>query len=65
MVVPLNGSAVALSVTTPSGTSQEISLGTLNAGTYRIALSSTEPGDHTVRITMDGVEMETQTVMFE
>lgn len=65
VVVPLNGSAVALSVTTPSGTSQEISLGTLNAGTYRIALSSPEAGVHTVRVVIDGVTMETQEIGFE
>ena len=65
VVVPLNGSTVVLSVTTPSGNTQEISLGVLNAGTYRIALDSGEAGEHTVNITMDGVLMESRTVNFE
>jgi len=39
--------------------------GVLNAGTYRIALDSEEPGQHTVNITMDGVRMESRTVSFE
>lgn len=65
VVVPLNGSDVLLTMIAPSGLSQEVYHGVLNAGTYRIALSSSESGWHTVRITMDGVEMETQTVNFE
>ena len=65
VVVPLNGSNVLLTMTAPSGTTQEVYHGVLNAGTYRIALTSAETGEHTVRISMDGVEMETQTVVFE
>ncbi len=65
VVVPLNGSDVLLTMTAPSGQVQEVYHGVLNAGTYRIALSSPESGDHTVQITMDDVEMETQTVSFE
>ena len=65
VVVPLNGSDVLLTMTAPSGLSQEVYHGVLNAGTYRLALPSAEPGEHTVQITMDGVEMETQTVQFE
>ncbi len=65
VVVPLNGSDVLLTMIAPSGLSQEVYHGVLNAGTYRLALSSAEPGEHTVQIAMDGVEMETQTVNFE
>ncbi|MBR1821016.1 MAG: protein kinase [Clostridia bacterium] len=65
VVVPLNGSSVRLTLTAPSGTSQEVYHGTLNAGTYRIALSSGEAWEHTAQIYMDGVLMETQTVDFE
>ncbi len=65
VVVPLNGSEVVLSVTTPSGSTQEISLGTLNAGTYRVALSSPEAGEHQVSIIIDGVVIERQRVDFE
>ena len=65
VVVPLNGSDVLLTMTAPSGLTQEVYHGVLDAGTYRIALSSAEPGPHTVQITMDDVEMETQSVEFE
>ena len=65
VVVPLNGSQVVLSVTTPSRDTQEISLGTLNAGTYRIALSSPEAGVHRVKVVIDGVNIETRDVDFE
>ena len=65
VVVPLNGSSVQLMMIAPSGEAKEVYHGVLNAGTYRIALSSGESGDHTVQITMDDVEMETQTVVFE
>lgn len=65
VVVPLNGSSVQLTMTAPSGLSQEVYHGVLDAGTYRIALSSEETGVHTIEITMDGVLMETQTVTFE
>ena len=65
VVVPLNGSSVKLTMTAPSGQTQEVYQGVLNAGTYRIALASSESGEHTVQIEMDGVEMETQSVNFE
>lgn len=65
VVVPLNGSEVVLSVTTPSGSNQEISLGALNAGTYRVALSSPEEGEHRVSVIIDGVVIERQMVDFE
>ncbi len=65
VVVPLNGSGVRLVMTAPSGEAQEVYHGVLDAGTYRIALSSGEAGPHTVEIYMDGVLMETQTVRFE
>ena len=64
VVVPLNASSVRLTLQTPSGATQEVYQGVLNAGTYRFALSSAEPGDHTVSITMDGVLMEKQTIHF-
>ena len=50
---------------TPSGMTREVYHGVLNAGTYRIALDSEEPGQHNVSITMDGVLMESRTVNFE
>ena len=65
VVVPLNGSSVQLTMTSPSGAVQEVYHGVLNAGTYRIALSSAEPGTHTVSIYMDGVLMESQSVSFD
>ena len=65
VVVPLNGSNVRLLMIAPSGQTQEVYHGVLNAGTYRIALSSAEPGEHTVDIYMDGVLMESQRVEFE
>ena len=65
VVVPLDGSNVQLVMVAPSGDTQEAYHGVLNAGTYRIALSSAEEGEHTVNIYMDGVLMESQKVMFE
>lgn len=65
VVVPLNGSDVQLALIAPSGNVREVYHGVLNAGTYRIALDSEEPGRHTVNITMDGVLMESRTVNFE
>jgi len=65
VVVPLNGSSVQLMMTAPSGQAQEVYHGLLNAGTYRIALSSAEAGEHTVDIYMDGVLMESEQVWFE
>ena len=65
VVVPLNGSSVQLVMVAPSGDAQEVYHGVLNTGTYRIALSSAESGQHTVYIYMDSVLMETQTVNFE
>ena len=50
VVVPLNGSTVRLMMRMPSGQTQEVYRGVLNAGTYRIALSSAEQGRHTVEI---------------
>ena len=65
VVVPLNGSSVQLMMIAPSGASEEVYHGILNAGTYRIALSSAESGVHTVNIYMDEVLMESQSVNFE
>ena len=65
VVVPLNGSSVQLVMIAPSGEQTEVYHGVLNTGTYRIALSSPEPGRHAVNIYMDGVLMESQTVMME
>lgn len=64
-VVPLNGSNVRLVMTTPSGETREVYQGVLNAGTYRFALSGTEPGDYVVEVYMDGILMETQSVRME
>ena len=65
VVVPLNSSSVLVQLSAPSGAVQEVYRGVLNAGTYRFALSSAEPGLHTVSITMDGVLMEEQNINFE
>ena len=65
VVVPLNGSSVQLMMTMPSGDLREVYQGVLNAGTYRISLSSAEQGRHTVEIYMDGVLMEKQAIDFE
>ena len=65
VVVPLNGSNVRLVMTTPSGERREVYTGLLNAGTYRIALSSDQAGSHEIEIEMDGVPMERQTIVFE
>ena len=65
VVVPLNGSNVRLVLHAPSGDAQEVYQGVLNAGTYRISLSSEQSGEHTVEIYMDGVLMESQQIAFE
>ena len=65
VVVPLNMSQVRIQIELSSGNMQEVYQGTLNTGTYRIALACAEPGKHTVRITMDGVLMEQQEIEFE
>ena len=65
VVVPLNASDVQIILTAPSGSASEVYRGVLNTGTYRIALSSEEEGNHTVNVYMDGVMMEERTVVFE
>ena len=65
VVVPLNLSQVRIQLTMASGEAQEVYQGTLNTGTYRIALSCAESGMHTVSIYMDGVLMEQQDIDFE
>jgi len=65
VVVPSYDSSVQLLMVTPSTEAREVYHGVLNAGTYRIALESSESGRHTVNIYMDGVLMESQTVNFE
>ncbi|MBR1559624.1 MAG: protein kinase [Clostridia bacterium] len=65
VVVPLNASQVRVQLRLDSGDTQEVYQGVLNTGTYRIALSCAEPGDHAVYIYMDGVMMEEQNITFE
>ena len=65
IVVPLNGSQVRLQIRLDDGELQEIYQGILNTGTYRIALSCAEPGNHMVYIYMDGVLMEEEELAFE
>ena len=65
VVVPLNMSQVSIQIQLASGSVQEVYQGTLNTGTYRIALACAEPGRHIVTITMDGVLMESQEIEFE
>ena len=65
VVVPLNGTQVRVQLRLDSGDMQEVYSGVLNTGTYRIALSCAEPGNHAVYIYMDGVMMEEQNITFE
>jgi len=65
VVVPLQGTHVEIIMETPSGANVEGYTGVLNAGTHRIALSSSESGRHALHIYMDGVLMETQYIVFE
>ena len=64
VVVPLNQSQVKVQLQLNSGETQEIYSGTLDMGTYRVALQSPEPGPHPVTVTVDGVVMETIEVEF-
>ena len=64
VVVPLNGTQVRIQIGLASGETQEVYQGTLNTGTYRIALSCVEAGTHPVYIYMDGVQMEVQEIEF-
>ena len=65
VVVPLNQTQVRVLLALSSGESQEVYQGTLNTGTYRIAMSCAEAGVHAVSIYMDGVLMERQEIDFE
>lgn len=65
VVVPLNQTQVRVLLALSSGESQEVYQGTLNTGTYRIAMSCAEAGVHAVSIYMDGVLMEQQEIDFE
>ncbi|MBR7187633.1 MAG: protein kinase [Clostridia bacterium] len=65
VVVPLNGTQVRVQIRLSTGEVQEVYQGVLNTGTYRIALSSSEPGVHAVDISMDGVLMDEQNITFE
>ena len=64
VVVPLNGSQVRIQIGLSSGETREVYQGTLNTGTYRIALPCEEAGTHPVTIFMDGVQMEVQEIEF-
>ena len=64
VVVPLNMCQVRIQILLSSGSLQEVYQGTLNTGTYRIALSCAEPGTHAVYIYMDDVLMEEQQIEF-
>ena len=65
VVVPLNGSQVRVQIQLTNGEMQEVYQGSLNTGTYRIALSCIEPGTHAVTVTMDGVMVDRQEIDFE
>ena len=65
VVVPLNDTQVRVQLMLSTGEIQEVYQGTLNTGTYRIALSCVESGAHAVSIYMDGVLMEQQEMDFE
>ncbi len=65
MVVPLDQIEVRLELTSPSGREFDGYVGTLDKGTHRIELSSTEQGLHTLREYLDGVLMAETKVMFE
>ena len=65
VVVPLQATYVEIVLEAPSGAIEEGYQGVLNAGTHRIALSSSESGMHEVYIYMDGILMERQEIAFE
>ena len=65
VVVPLNGSQVRVRIHTTTGEVQDVFQGTLDTGTYRIALSCAEPGVHRVDILIDDVLMDEQDITFE
>ena len=65
IAVPMDNVYVEVEVVSPSGASRMVCREKLAAGTYKLDLSDDEPGEHTVTTYMNGILMETTTLMFE
>ncbi len=64
VMVPLDNLEVVVTVTAPSGTETIVFSQKLPAGAHAVSLSSAEPGEHTVRVYLDGVLMDTTQIVF-
>ncbi len=58
VAVPIDGLQVEITITMPSGGEAVAYSGELPAGTHQVDLSSSEPGEHVVRVYLDGVLMD-------
>ena len=63
-MVPLDNLEVVVTVTAPSGTENIVFSQKLPAGAHAVSLSNAEPGEHTVRVYLDGVLMDTTQIVF-
>ena len=64
VMAPLDNLEVVVTVTAPSGTENIVISQKLPAGARTVSLSSAEPGEHTVRVYLDGVLMDTTQIVF-
>ena len=64
VMVPLDNLEVVVTVTAPSGTETIVFSQKLPAGAHAVSLSSAEPGEHTVRVYLDGVLMDATQIVF-
>lgn len=65
VAVPIDGLQVQITITMPSGGEAVAYSGELPAGTHQVDLSSSEPGEHVVRVYLDGVLMDSVEVTFD
>ena len=65
VAVPIDGLQVEITITMPSGGEAVAYSGELPAGTHQVDLSSSEPGEHVVRVYLDGVLMDSVEVTFD
>ncbi len=65
VAVPIDGLQVEITITMPSGGEAVAYSGELPAGTHQVDLSSSEPGEHVVRVYLDGVLMDSAEVTFD
>lgn len=65
VAVPIDGLQVQITITMPSGGEAVAYSGELPAGTHQVDLSSSEPGEHVVRVYLDGVLMDSAEVTFD